>query len=87
MKRLLSIGVSLLVLAMTPLVALAIPVLQVGAPAGAGDTGMYADYQASTTDPTETNTAITENTTLYFAGVYGPNTQNLGGQYTERGRL
>ncbi len=55
----------------------AIPTLQVGAPGGSGE-GAYANYQASTSNPTETNTAITGQTTLYFAGVFGPNTIALG---------
>lgn len=57
----------------------AVPVLQVGAPGGLGE-GAYANYQASTTNPTETNTAITSGTTLYVAGVFGSNTLSLGGQ-------
>jgi hypothetical protein len=60
--------------------AWAVPVLQIGAPAGPGDTGIYADYQASLTNPTESDTAITSGGTLFVAGVYGPNTQTLGGQ-------
>lgn len=59
----------------------AAPVLQIGAPAGEGDTGTYADYQPSTTDPKETDTAITSGGTLYVAGVYNPNTILLGGKY------
>ncbi len=59
----------------------AAPVLQIGAPAGEGETGTYADYQPSTTDPTETNTAITSGGTLFVAGVYNPNTILLGGKY------
>ena len=40
--------------------AFAVPVLQVGAPAGHGDTGLYADYQTSPTPPPiEADTAIT----------------------------
>ena len=57
--------------------AFAVPVLQVGAPGGAGE-GIYADYQGSTTNPTETDTAITTGGTLYVAGAYGPNTVSLG---------
>jgi len=61
----------------------AVPVLQVGAPAGVGDTGAYADYQASTTAPTEADTAITSGGTLYVAGVYqNNNVLTLGGQST-----
>ena len=59
----------------------AAPVLQIGAPAGEGETGTYADYQPSTTDPTETDTAITSGGTLFVAGVYNPNTILLGGKY------
>ena len=64
-----------------PVVVHAVPTLQVGAYSGAGDIGAYADYQISTTSPTETDTAITSNTDLLFAGVYGSKTQWLGGQY------
>ena len=59
----------------------AAPVLQIGAPAGEDELGTYADYQPSTTDPTEENTAITSGGTLYVAGVYNPNTILLGGKY------
>lgn len=63
--------------------AWAVPVLQVGAPAGSGDTGIYADYQASTTNPTEADTAVTSGGTLYVAGVYqNNNVLSLGGQST-----
>lgn len=59
--------------------AWAVPVLQVGAPGGAGE-GTYANYQGSTSNPTEADTAITSGGILYVAGVYGPNTISLGGQ-------
>lgn len=79
MKKLLM--ASLLVLGMAAS-AHAVNVLQVGAPAGSGDTGLYADYQASTTNPTEDNTAITTGSTLYVAGVYQNNSVlNLGSQF------
>jgi len=66
----------------TAIPAWSIPVLQVGAPAGSGDLGIYADYQISTTNPSEANTAITSGGAIYVAGVYGPNVVNLGGQYS-----
>lgn len=56
---------------------LAVPVLQVGAPGGPGQ-GTYADYVASSTNPTETDTALTSGGILYVGGAYGPNTQSLG---------
>jgi len=63
--------------------AWAVPVLQVGAPAGAGDSGTYADYQGSTTSPTENDTAITSGGTLYVSGLYQQDdVYKLGGQYT-----
>jgi hypothetical protein len=61
--------------------AYAVPVLQVGAPAGAGDTGTYADYHPLLTNPTEADTALTSGNTIFVAGVYGPNVLNLGGQF------
>lgn len=61
--------------------ALAVPTLQIGAPAGAGDVGVYADYQPSTTNPAEDDTAVTSGGTLFVAGVYNPNTILLGGKY------
>jgi hypothetical protein len=57
--------------------ALAVPTLQVGAPGGPGQ-GTYADYVASSTSPTETDTALTSGGLLYVGGAYGPNTQSLG---------
>jgi hypothetical protein len=61
--------------------AYAVPTLQIGAPGGPGE-GTYADYQTSTTSPTETDTAITSSSTLYAAGVYGSNDLLVGGKYT-----
>jgi hypothetical protein len=57
----------------------AIPTLQLGAPAGPGDSGIYADYQTSLTNPTESDSAVTGGSTLYAAGTFGPNTRFLGG--------
>jgi hypothetical protein len=66
----------------TASVASAIPVLQIGAPAGSGDIGNYADYVGSSANPKENNTAITGGGTIYVAGVYQNNkVQNLGGKY------
>lgn len=60
----------------------AVPVLQVGAAAGSGDAGTYADYTGSTTSPTENDTAITSGGTLYAAGVYQQASDLLlGGKY------
>ncbi|MEO6024432.1 MAG: choice-of-anchor N protein [Burkholderiales bacterium] len=59
--------------------ASAIPTLQIGAPAGSGDTGIYADYAASLTSPTESDTAVTSGGSILVAGAYGPNTLALGG--------
>ncbi|MGE0086005.1 MAG: choice-of-anchor N protein [Desulfococcaceae bacterium] len=56
--------------------AYAVPVLQVGGPAEIGDTGIYADY---TTISQDEDTAFITGSTLYVAGVYGPNTIALGG--------
>lgn len=62
--------------------AYAVPTLQVGAPAGAGDSGLYADYDASSSSPTETNTAITLGNQLLVGGAYANSTELLlGGQY------
>lgn len=72
---------SLLAALLLPLSAGAVPTLQVGAPAGPGDSGSYADYQTSLTDPVEEDTAVTSGSTLYVAGAYGPNTVLVGGQY------
>lgn len=58
--------------------AFAVPTLQVGAPGGTGE-GTYANY-VNSSNPTESETAITSGTTLYAAGAYGPNDVNIGGQ-------
>jgi hypothetical protein len=71
----------LLFLMLNSNVALAVPVLQVGAPSGPGEVGIYADYQVNLTDPTENNTALSSGNTIYVAGVFGPNTVALGGEY------
>ena len=58
----------------------AVPVLQIGAPGGSGE-GTYANYQASLSNPIETETAITSGAMLYVAGVYQNNgVLSLGGQ-------
>ncbi|PKM12709.1 MAG: PEP-CTERM sorting domain-containing protein [Gammaproteobacteria bacterium HGW-Gammaproteobacteria-3] len=77
-------GFRLLLLSALMTVSIAVqaaPVLQVGAPAGSGDTGFYADVQANTTDPTETDTAITGGTTILFAGITD-GLLKLGGQFS-----
>ena len=66
--------------------AMAVPGLQVGAPCPDSSVcGDYADYVASSTDPTEKDTAITNGNTILFAGNWGSanntNTVKLGGQY------
>ena len=61
----------------------AVPTLQVGAPAGAGDSGYYADYQLSLTNPTETTTARTSGDTIFVAGAFGPKDLLIGGQYID----
>lgn len=81
--------IAALALAMTTLIgfagaAQAVPVLQVGAPAGPGDTGTYADYRDGS-NPTEKDTAFTSGDTIYVAGLYNENgghdVLNLGGQF------
>ncbi len=64
-------------------IAYAVPILQVGAPAGPGDTGTFADYQGSLSNPTENDTGVTSGSTLYVAGAYSANNPELliGGQY------
>lgn len=60
----------------------AVPTLQVGAPAGPGDTGTYADYSPRGTilsNPTEEETAVIGGSTLYVAGAFGSNDIYLGG--------
>ncbi|MDP3296372.1 MAG: choice-of-anchor N protein [Thermodesulfovibrionia bacterium] len=61
----------------------AVPTLQVGAPAGAGDSGAYADYQSNLINPTETDTARTSGNTIFVAGAFGPKDLFIGGQYTD----
>ena len=60
--------------------ALAIPVLQVGAPGGSGE-GVYADYIATLTNPSEDDTAVTTGNTLYVGGVYKSGVDLLGGKF------
>ena len=63
----------------------AVPVLQVGAPAAGGScaNGPYVSYQANTSNPTETNTAITSGGTLCVSGLYqAADVVKLGGEYT-----
>lgn len=60
--------------------ALAIPVLQVGAPGVLGE-GTYADYIGALTSPSEEDTAVTSGNTLYVGGVYKSDVDLLGGKY------
>lgn len=86
MKRIILSG--LLILAAATY-ASAIPTLQVGALAGTGDTGTYADYKSLLSDPTEEDTAVAVGSvnggTLVAVGSYGSNANKtpllLGGQY------
>jgi PEP-CTERM motif len=80
MKRLISHTFAT-VLCLSSALVYGVPVLQVGAPAGPGDTGIYADYAAVLTDPTETDTAVTSGNTIYVAGEYNNGALNLGGQF------
>lgn len=59
-----------------PTSVLAVPTLQVGVPDGSGG---YVDY---TTSGSDEDTAFTTGQTLHVAGVWGPNTSQLGGQYS-----
>jgi len=78
MKKILLVAVFFVL----PSLALAVPVLQVGAPAGSSDSGTYADYIGNLTDPTEEDTAVTSGSTLYVGGVYQQKSVlNLGGKY------
>lgn len=84
MKRILNVGLPVLAMLITPLAAFAAPVLQVGAPCpDISVCGTYEDYVANSTDPTETDTAITNGSTILFGGTFGPNTLKLGGQYDD----
>lgn len=66
--------------------AQALPMLQVGAPANVGDSGVLADYIQNSTNPAETNTAITSGNTLYVAGAYtNSSILNIGGQFEGSG--
>ena len=65
--------------------AYAIPTLQVGAPAGTALEGLYANYEATSSSPTETDTAITFGNKILVGGAYSNgNNQELliGGQYS-----
>lgn len=62
----------------------AVPVLQVGAPAGPGDSGSYADYLSNVMPPgtlsdPDADTAVTSGNTILAAGTYGPKTVAIGG--------
>lgn len=62
---------------------LAVPLLQIGAPAGAGDSGLYADYRTIGADE---ETAFTTGSHLLVAGIYpddagGKTYLNLGGRF------
>ncbi len=72
-------ALSAAVLVLATSAANAVPVLQVGVPDGFGG---YLPYLPSTSDPNETDTAITDGFTLAVGGVYGPNDLLVGGQYS-----
>ncbi|MBI5408196.1 MAG: choice-of-anchor N protein [Nitrospirae bacterium] len=72
---------TLLIIGLAPATE-AVPTLQIGAPAGPGDAGAYADYLGSLVNPIEEDTAVTLGSVLFAAGVYGNNTRLLGGQFT-----
>lgn len=81
MFRKIARGLAFLGLAV-PTTLLAVPVLQVGAPASGSTCGPYATYVASSTNPTEEDTAFTSGNTICVGGVYqNNNVLNLGGQF------
>ncbi len=59
----------------------AVPILQVGAPAGVGDAGLYADLDSSSSSPTESDTAITSGSQILVGGAYKNGVLLIGGQY------
>lgn len=77
-------GMAAMALGLGMAAAQAVPTLQVGAPAAPGGScaGPYAPYTASTTNPTESDTAITLGNKLCVGGVYGPNDVLVGGKYS-----
>lgn len=72
--------------------ALAIPTLQIGAPAntdptkGPVDAGAYADYVGSLSNPTEKDTALLYGSIFYVAGAYANGVDLLGGKYIPDGQ-
>src|SRR3990170_4554346 len=70
---------TLVLLLNIPSITFAIPTLQVGAPAGTGDAGIYADYTGSLSNPTEEDTAVTGGNTILVAATYRPNDVFIGG--------
>ena len=77
MLKAIKYGVVML-LAVCSLESQAVPTLQVGAAAGPDDTGAYADYLTSLSNPVESDTAQTSSNNILFAGAYGPTTVSLG---------
>ena len=67
-----------------PMAVHAVPVLQVGAPSSGGDcaTGPYIQNTGSSTNPTESDTAISNGNSLCVGGVYGNGVLLLGGKYS-----
>lgn len=73
-----------MVMALAAGTAGAVPTLQVGAPATAGGScsGPYAPYAGSSSNPTETDTAVTSGNTLCVGAAYGPKDVLIGGQHS-----
>ena len=71
--------IAVIALLLVPMTAKAVNILQVGAPGGPGES-IYADYWASTTNPTETDTAFTSGSTILVGGTYQDKTISLGGE-------
>ncbi|KHE91031.1 MAG: choice-of-anchor N protein [Candidatus Scalindua rubra] len=65
----------------SPMTTMAVPILQVGVEDGSGG---YIAYQANSSAPTETDTAITSGNDIVVAGVYKrADVLLLGGQYSD----
>ncbi len=60
----------------------AIPTLQIGAPAGPGDSGIYADYADTLAFPAEEDTAVTGGNTILVAAAYKQGVVSIGGKGT-----
>jgi len=74
LRNIITVFIPAIFIIFTALESFAVPTLQIGAPAGSGDVGQYADYGPD-------DTAYTSGDIIYAAAAYRPGDIKIGGKF------